>query len=106
MAEMAVGGAIGQNMAGTLNNMMSGMNQSSSVGTVPPPIPSSMYNVAVDGQATGPYDINTLKQMTITGQFGEKSLVWKAGMTEWVQAGFVDELKSLFANIMPPIPQS
>jgi membrane protease subunit (stomatin/prohibitin family) len=104
MAEMAVGGAIGQNIAGTMNNMMSGMNQSVQVGTVPPPIPTSAYNVAVNGQATGPFDIYTLQQMAQQGQFGKNSLVWKAGMSQWVKAETVDELNAMFGNIMPPIP--
>ena len=36
MASMAVGGAVGQNIAGTMNNMMGGMNQSAQTGAVPP----------------------------------------------------------------------
>ena len=48
MASMAVGGAIGQNIAGTMSNMMSGGTQPIP-GTVPPPIPTVSYHVAVDG---------------------------------------------------------
>jgi hypothetical protein len=87
-----------------MNNMMSGMNQSVQVGTVPPPIPTSAYNVAVNGQATGPFDIYTLQQMAKQGQFLKNSLVWKVGMSEWAKAENVDELKDLFGNVMPPIP--
>ncbi len=104
MAGMAVGGAVGQNIAGSMNNMMSGINQPMHPGTTPPPIPTVAYNVAVNGQPTGPFDLNVLKQMVTTGQFTAESLVWKAGMTEWQKAGTVDELKEVLANIMPPIP--
>ena len=103
MAGMAVGGAVGQNMAGIINNAMNGMNQPISNGVTPPPVPTVSYHIAVNGQTTGPYDINTLKQMAVTGQFSSETLVWKPGMSEWVKAETVDELKSMFA-VMPPIP--
>ena len=102
MASMAVGGAVGQNIAGSMNNMMSGINQP--VGAVPPPVPTVAYHVAVNGQATGPFDLNTLSQMITSGQFTAESLVWKNGMSAWAKANTVDELKGLFANAMPPIP--
>ena len=104
MASMAVGGAVGQNIAGSMNNMMSGMNQQVQPGTTPPPVPTVAYNVAVNGQATGPFDLNVLKQMAIAGQFTTEHLVWKAGMSEWQKASSVDELKEVFENVMPPIP--
>lgn len=103
MAGMAVGGAVGQNIAGTMNGMMAGMNQPAQQGAAPPPIPTVAYHLAVNGQATGPYDLNMLRQMATTGQFNADSLVWKNGMSEWAKAGTIDELKSLFV-VMPPIP--
>lgn len=104
MASMAVGGAVGQNIAGAMNNMMGGINQQTTPGAVPPPIPAVAYHVAVNGQATGPFDISVLTQMAAAGQLTADSLVWKNGMAQWAKAGTVDELKNLFANAMPPIP--
>ena len=104
MASMAVGGAVGQNIAGAMNNMMGGINQQTTPGAVPPPIPAVAYHVAVNGQATGPFDISVLTQMVAAGQLTADSLVWKNGMAQWAKAGTVDELKNLFANTMPPIP--
>lgn len=103
MASMAVGGAVGQNIAGAMNNMMGGINQQTTMGAVPPPIPTVAYHVAVNGQATGPFDVSVLAQMATAGQFTADSLVWKSGMAQWEKAGTVDELKNLFL-IMPPIP--
>lgn len=102
MAGMALGGAVGQNLANTMNGIMSNTTAQANSNT-PPPIPKSKYNVAVDGQATGPYDIETLQKMANNGQFFRDSLVWKPGMNEWVRADSVDELKKLFEE-MPPIP--
>lgn len=103
MAGMALGGAVGQNMAGMMNNMMSGMNSQTS-GAVPPPVPTVQYHIVVNGQATGPFDIATLTQMATSGQLTKSSLVWKAGMSDWVKAETVDELKDLLANVVPPVP--
>jgi hypothetical protein len=103
MASMAVGGAVGQNIAGAMNNMMGGINQQTTPGTVPP-IPTVAYHVAVNGQAAGPFGISVLTQMATAGQFTADSLVWKNGMPQWAKAGTVDELKNLFAGSMPPIP--
>ena len=103
MASMAVGGAVGKNIADSMNSMMLGMNQSVQSSMTPPPVPEAEYYIAVKGQATGPFDICSLKKMRDSGQFTSESLVWKAGMTEWAKADTVDEMKSVFLE-MPPIP--
>ena len=103
MASMAVGGVVGQNIAGAMGNMMGSMNQQTTSGAVPPPIPTAAYHVAVNGQATGPYAISVLAQMA-AGQLTADSLVWASGMSQWARAGTVDELKALFVNNTPPIP--
>lgn len=103
MASMAVGGAVGQNIAGTMSSMMGGMGQSVQPGTVPPPVPTATYHVAVNGQATGPFDLSVLAQMASNGQLTVNSLVWKPGMEQWVKAGTMEDLKNIFVSI-PPIP--
>lgn len=100
MAGMVVGGAVGQNIAGAMNNMMGGIHPQ----PVPPSVPVSVYHVAVNGQVSGPFDLSVLAQMASAGQLTAETLVWKAGMAQWVKAGALDELKYLFANAMPPIP--
>lgn len=113
MTGMAMGGAIGQNMTNMMGNMMGGLNQNPmGMGTpqmggapVPPPPPvQSMYNVAVNGQTTGPFDLATLGQMISNGQFTKDSMVWKNGMAGWAAAGTVSELSVLFAPAVPPAP--
>lgn len=99
MAGMALGGAVGQNIAGTMNNMMD--NSQPQMGMTPPPLPTTTYHIAVNGQTSGPFDKNALTQMALSGQLLPSSLVWKQGMPEWMKADSVDDLKDLF---MPPIP--
>lgn len=104
MASMAVGGAVGQNIVGAMNNMMGGINQQTTSSVVPPPIPTVAYHVAINGQAAGPFDMTSLTQMAANGQLTGDSLVWKNGMAHWEKAIAVDELKGLFST-MPPIPE-
>lgn len=104
MASMAVGGAVGQNIVGAMNNMMGGINQQTTPSVVPPPIPTVAYHVAINGQAAGPFDMTSLTQMAENGQLTGDSLVWKNGMAHWEKAIAVDELKGLFST-MPPIPE-
>lgn len=104
MAGMAVGGAVGQNVAGTMNQMMQGVNNPmQGAGSVPPPVPAVAYYVAVNGQATGPYDMQTLQNMVTAGQVTKESLVWTNGMEQWLKAGAVEPLIRLFPEI-PPVP--
>ncbi len=104
MAGMAVGGAVGQNIAGTMNGMMSGVNQQPATSTTPPPIPTVLYHVAVNGQPAGPYDMNTLSQMARNGQLTASTLVWKNGMAAWSRVDEINELKDLLQTVIPPIP--
>lgn len=110
MTGMAMGGAIGHNMAGMMNGMMQGMNgqqpgmQQPPQGMTPPPIPNVAYHVVQNGQAAGPFDMGTLSQMANAGTLTKESLVWKQGMEGWVKAETVQELQPLFGPSVPPIP--
>lgn len=70
----------------------------------PAPMPNTVYHVAVNGKATGPYDMETLKQWAASGQFHTDSLVWKKGMENWEKAGNISELKSFFEDKPPVSP--
>ena len=105
MASMAVGGAVGQNIAGTMSNMMGSMGQPVQPGMPHPPIPTVTYHVAINGQAAGPYDLTMLRQLISAGTFTKESLVWKPGMENWAQAGTVADLQPLFNASVPPVPE-
>ena len=71
----------------------------------PPPMPAaSTFFVAVNGQQSGPFDMNTLSTMVKNGQLTKDTLVWKQGMPAWAAAGSVQELSSLFGAVPPPMP--
>lgn len=103
MAGMAVGGAVGNNIAGTMNGMMAGVNQPPAAGVVPPPVPTVAYHIAIDGQAMGPYGVDTLRSMVSSGAFSKDSLVWRQGMSGWRKAGELSDLEDVFP-LVPPVP--
>lgn len=71
----------------------------------PPPMPAaSTFFVAVNGQQSGPFDMNALSSMVANGQLTKETLVWKQGMPAWAAAGSVQELSSLFGAVPPPMP--
>lgn len=103
MAGMAIGGTVGQNMAGIVGGMMSGMQQSD-----PPPVPGGMfqYHVIVKGQTCGPFDKAALRKMAAEGQLSPESLIWKPGMEDWKQAREIQEVQELLLSAPPPIPNA
>jgi hypothetical protein len=120
MAGMAMGGAVGQGMAGMMGNVFNQMGQQMP-GQTPPPMPGSVtpppvpggsppaapamqFSVSVNGQNYGPYEMNALAQMAQAGQLNAQSMVWRQGMAAWQAAGTVPELAALFAGGAPPPP--
>lgn len=116
MAGMAMGSAFGQNMAGVMNGMMSNINSPTEdphtqSQNTPPPIPTTMFHVVIDGEAKGPFDITALSRMISDGTVTKESFVWSNGMADWVKADTVEVIRALFnttiqapSNNIPPIP--
>lgn len=105
MAGMTIGSAMGQNVANMMTSMMPGTVTNTSQPPVPPTV--SPYYVAINGQAAGPYEITILRQMANAGTLTSGTLVWTAGMSTWISADKVQELKDLFIGaptIPPDIP--
>ena len=65
---------------------------------------SKVVFVAINGAQTGPYDMSTLAAKTRDGSLTRETLVWRNGMAEWIAAGSIPELQSLFPATPPPLP--
>lgn len=109
MGGMGVGMGVGMGMGNMVANSMStAMNPAQGTpqnAGAPPPLPQAVsYFVAVNGQQTGPFTLEVLASMLQNGSLKRESMVWKNGMANWLQAGSVDELGSLFQNEPPPLP--
>ena len=102
-AGMVMGGNMAGQMGGAMNAGASGM--AGAGGAAPPPLPTAAaFHVAINGQQAGPFDMSALQAHTTSGSLKRDTLVWKAGMAQWVQASTVPELAALFANVPPPMP--
>jgi membrane protease subunit (stomatin/prohibitin family) len=101
MTGMMMGGAMGNKMAGMMNNMGQNMNQQLNT---PPPPPTIVYSVSINGQTAGPFDLQQLQQMVQNGQLTQNTHAWKQGMAGWEVAGKVQELANLFGVVPPPPP--
>ena len=42
--------------------------------------------------------------MIAKNEFSKETLVWKQGMENWIKAGEIAELQSVFGSIPPPLP--
>ena len=107
MASLSLGGAVARDTAGLMGDMIGSVTQPSRT-TTPPPVPSPLYNVVIDGQSKGPFSIDQLKEMVLAGTINRQSYVWTQGMAGWERAGMVHELSAVLAlhqsQTPPPIP--
>ena len=108
MTGMMMGGAMGNQMANMMNQMGNTMNpqnpQTPPNNQMPPPPPVTQYLLSVNGQQAGPFNMQQLQQMVMSNQLQTNTYVWKQGMPNWVEAGQVMELQSLFNSMPPPPP--
>ena len=61
----------------------------------------TVWYMLVDGQQKGPFSIEVLKN-----KISRDTLVWRAGLTDWVLCVELNEFKDLFSHIPPPIPNA
>jgi hypothetical protein len=90
---------VGQKVSHVIGNVFGGKKGKAT----PPPIPTTGFYVAIDGKQKGPYDNTKLSKMISEGNVTRETLVWKAGMENWAEAGDIEELSALF-SVAPPIP--
>ena len=102
---LGAGFAMGGNMVSQMGAAQAAANAGGGAAAMPPPLPvAAAFHVATNGQQAGPFDMGTLQGQAGSGSLKRDSLVWKAGMAQWVKASEVPELAALFANVPPPVP--
>jgi hypothetical protein len=115
-ASLGAGLAVGQQMGGALAGVATAPGvvvpanttppaSPPTSGGTPPPLPTPVaFHAAIDGAASGPFDLTMLTSHVKSGKLTRKTLVWKTGMAAWVAAETVPELQPLFAEVPPPLP--
>lgn len=58
----------------------------------------------VNGQKKGPFDIKALRNLMVTGDINQDTLVWTKGMKMWRKAGKNSLLKGFFKTLPPQPP--
>jgi len=105
LAAAGAGLGMGMAMAAPIGQALTAQQAAPAAGAAPPPIPgAATYFVAIGGQQTGPFDMQTLGSQAASGRLTAQTLVWTQGMAQWTPAGQVPALVSLFANMPPPLP--
>jgi membrane protease subunit (stomatin/prohibitin family) len=94
MVGMGIGGAMGNQMGGIMSN----------INKTPPQPPVSTYHISLNGQQSGPFNIDQLKQFVQSGQFTKNHHVWKEGMAGWELAINIPDLLTIFSVVPPPPP--
>jgi membrane protease subunit (stomatin/prohibitin family) len=97
-------GAFGQ-QAGQQGGYQAGQASAAPAAGGPPPIPPSVtYYLAINGQQSGPFDMNGLRGEMAAGRLTPDTLVWTQGMANWTPAKQVSGLAGLFPPAPPPLP--
>ena len=103
-----MGVGMGMGVGQEMGQMISGAIRQSGIGgysapTVPPP-PSSSFYVAINGQTTGPYPMDKIREMILCGQISATTHVYRLGGSAWTQAQSEPEISQIFAELLPPPP--
>jgi membrane protease subunit (stomatin/prohibitin family) len=69
----------------------------------PPPPPQTVWHLAEQDRAVGPFTLAQLAEAAATGRLRRDSPVWKPGMSEWSVAAQVPELAALLERTPPPL---
>lgn len=93
-AGAVLGMGVGLGLAGQVTSPA--LPISPSIANVPPPLPGKDWWVALSGQSTGPYEVESLATMIAEGTIQPATLSWKQGQAAWVPAGNQAELQLLF----------
>jgi len=98
---LGLGLAAGQRMAGALAQPAA--QPAPAAG--PPPLPAQeQWYLGVEGERVGPLSLEDLSGRARSGALTRATLVWKAGMAQWLPAEQVPELAQVLASVPPPLP--
>jgi membrane protease subunit (stomatin/prohibitin family) len=106
LAGAGVGLGMGMAIAGPMmQNGLSGSGggQAPAPTSAAPPPPLA-WHFAENGQAVGPIAVEQLVQAIAQGRVGPTTLVWSAGMPNWLPAGQVGAVANLLGSAPPPVP--
>ncbi|WP_459555618.1 SPFH domain-containing protein [Lacunimicrobium album] len=95
---------LGMGMGFAMANRMAGgmMAPGAAAPMAPPPVPASVFHVAVNGASQGPYTLDAMRQAVASGQIQGDTLVWSPSLTGWTPASQVPAVAALMTGSAPP----
>lgn len=106
MVGMGAGLGVGVGVGSAMGNMASQMINTNPV--APPPLPQeTLYHVYLNGQQLSGITLQNIIMFIRNGIMNGDTLVWKAGLPQWVNAIQIPEIASLFnqqTQQAPPLP--
>lgn len=97
-AGLTLGGAIGHNIANSINNSTTPVQQT---GSLPPEVPETLYYMVNSGKSEGPYTLKIVQSYILEGKLNGETLLWKQGMENWEKAKHFSELSGYFPPEIP-----
>jgi membrane protease subunit (stomatin/prohibitin family) len=97
-----IGIGVGQQMGQMFGQVMG--NNPLTQQTPPPPQQLPSFYVAVNGQTTGPFKLDVLQGMIMSGDVVANTYVYRVGGTAWVYASQEPEIAQILSSLTPPPP--
>ena len=94
LASAGVGVGMGMAVAGHF---------SGSAAAPPPPPPQTLWHLAEQDRAVGPFTLAQLAEAAGSGRLRRDTRVWSPGMSEWAVAAQVPEVAALLDRTPPPL---
>ena len=95
-----LGLGLGAGIGNQMNNVSGNLNTNNT-----PQLPPSLYYVLINNQQNGPISFNQLSQLISDLRVNNQSLVWKAGLDNWIFITELPEFSNLFNQTPPPPPK-
>lgn len=95
-----VGLGIGQQMGQAFGQVMNG----NPIAPQPAVPPMASFYVAKDGQTTGPFRLDVIRNMILSGELVQSTYVYRLGGSAWVSAVQEPEIAQIFSSLAPPPP--
>ena len=103
MVGMGAGLGVGMGVGSNMSNMASQILNTNPV--TPPPLPQeTQYYIYLNGQQLSGMTLQNITLFIRNGMMNSSTLVWKAGLPQWVNASQIPEIAALFNQQVPSLP--
>ena len=99
-----MGAGLGLGLGVGVSNQINNVSENLITQNTPPSPPLTSYYILINNQQNGPFSFDQLKQLIADVKVNKQTMIWKAGMTNWVLISEISEISNLFNQTPPPPP--